>query len=139
MAAYRAKYTKMEKEVFGRQLRQLMTDRGMTGADLARQATLHLPKGKVIGRDNISWYVNGRSIPQPIFMTALTRVLKVDEKFLLPRSHTQRKGEAAPPLLTDKQRIDESQNEIEHGMHRVARRDHHEGAGDAETCEQIKE
>lgn len=98
MATFRAKFTPLEKKAFGQNLRKLMDDKGLTGADLARQATLRLPKGKVIGRDNISFYVNGRSIPTPIYMTAIAKVLGVDQAFLLARQHSQRPGEPAPAI-----------------------------------------
>lgn len=42
MGAVRAKYTPQEKLRFGRILRELMTEKGMTGADLAREVTLDL-------------------------------------------------------------------------------------------------
>lgn len=100
MPTFRARYTKMEKEAFGRQLRKLMTDKGLSGADLGRQATIHLPKGKVIGRDNISWYLNGRSMPIPTYLAAIAKVLDIDAQFLLPRDHSQRVGDKPEPAAT---------------------------------------
>jgi transcriptional regulator with XRE-family HTH domain len=96
MPSYRAGYTPAEKKAFGRQLRKLMDEKGLTGAELARQATLKLASKKTIGRDNISWYLNGRSMPTPPYLNAIAKVLDVDPQFLVPRHHTQAPGEAAP-------------------------------------------
>ena len=97
MAKFRARYTALEKKAFGQLLRRLMTEQSLSGADLARQATLHLPKGKVIGRDNISWYRSGRSIPVQASLVAIAKVLNVDPVFLVPRSHDQRPGDLPAP------------------------------------------
>lgn len=104
MAGFRANFTPLEKKAFGQTLRRLMAERGLTGADLARQATLHLPRGKVIGRDNISWYCNGRSFPIPAYMVAIAKVLGVDQAFLMPRAHSQAPGEPPAPV-TENSRV----------------------------------
>lgn len=74
-----------------------MTERMISGADLARQMSKHMPSGRIVGRDNISWYLNGRSMPTPPYLTAMAKVLDVDPTFLLPRDHATRPGEMPPP------------------------------------------
>lgn len=105
MASFRANYTEAEKKAFGRMLRKMIDDRGLTGAELARQATRKLPSGKVIGRDNISWYLTGRSMPTPPYLKAIAAVLEVSPEFLIPRNHAQKPGEAAPAT-------DDTENDI---------------------------
>lgn len=100
MATFRANFTAVEKKVFGQKLRKMMADKGLSGADLARQASIHLPKDKTIGRDNISWYLTGRSMPIPTYMAAIAKVLEIDPQFLLPRDHSQKVGEAPPPVAS---------------------------------------
>ena len=97
MPTFRAKFTEVEKKAFGRKLRQLMADKGLSGADLARQASRHIPSGKTMGRDTISWYLTGRSMPTPPYLTAIAKVLDIDPQFLVPRDHAQRPGEMPPP------------------------------------------
>lgn len=96
MPSFRAGYTPVEKKAFGRMLRKLMTEKSMSGAELARNATKLLPAGKTIGRDNISWYLNGRSMPTPAYLNAIAKVLDVNPQFLVPRDHAQAPGEAPP-------------------------------------------
>lgn len=97
MASYKAGYTEVEKKAFGRQLRKLMTEKGLTGAELARRATDKLKApGKKIGRDNISWYLCGRSMPTPLYLNAIAAVLDVNPQFLVPRDHAQAPGEPPP-------------------------------------------
>lgn len=97
MPQFRAKFTKQERLAFGTMLRRLMADKGLSGAELARKANLHITSGKGMDRSSISWYINGRSIPTPVVLNAISRVLDVDPQMLLPRDHAQRPGEAAGP------------------------------------------
>lgn len=98
MASFKAKYTEAERKAFGQLLRQLMSDKGVTGADLARRANKHITSGKGMDRSMISWYLNGRSIPTPVSLTAIAKVLEVDPQLMLPRDHSQKPGEAAGPV-----------------------------------------
>ena len=100
MPTFRAKFTDAEKKAFGRQLRKLMGDKGLSGADLARQMSVHLPSGKTVGRDNISWYLNGRSMPTQPNLIAMAKVLEIDPDFLMPRDPATRPGEMPPPAAT---------------------------------------
>lgn len=105
MASFRARYTETERKAFGRMLRKMMEDRGLTGAELARQATRKLSGGKVIGRDNISWYLNGRSMPTPVYLNAIAKVLEVSPQLLVPRDHAQKAGEMPAPVTTEERNI----------------------------------
>jgi transcriptional regulator with XRE-family HTH domain len=97
MPTYKARFTPQERKAFGELLRRMMLDRGMTGADLARRVNSHLERGKGLDRSAISWYMNGRSTPSPVTLQAIAKVLNVDPKFLLPRSHEQRAEDGAGP------------------------------------------
>lgn len=96
MASFRANYTADERKAFSALLRQLMRDKGITGADLARRANKHLTSGKGMDRSMISWYVNARSIPSPTSLSAIAKVLEVDPQLMLPRDHSQKPNEAGP-------------------------------------------
>lgn len=100
MPQYKARFTAAERKAFGALLRRLMTEKGLTGADLARRANQHIQSGKGMDRSAISWYVNGRSVPTPVTLNALARVLDVDPQMLLPRGHGQRPEDAAGPPQT---------------------------------------
>lgn len=100
MPQFRAQFTKQERAAFGQLLRRLMAEKGLSGADLARKANAYITSGKGLDRSAISWYVNGRSIPTPVSLNALARVLDVDPQMMLPRSHEQRPDEAVGPAVT---------------------------------------
>lgn len=103
MPQYRAKYTKAERLAFGQALRNMMAAKGLSGADLARRANQFISSGKGLDRSAISWYVNGRSIPTPVSLNAIARVLDVNPQMMLPRSHEQRPDDAVgPPPTSDK-------------------------------------
>lgn len=64
------------KAEFGRRLQSAMTARGWTQSDLARKAD--------IGRDSVSVYVRGRSLPGPLHLAALARALRIPSDDLMP-------------------------------------------------------
>lgn len=69
---------------FARRLQMAMMERGWSQSDLARQAALHLPKGKRMGRDDISTYIRGNAIPRPDKLGAICAALGVDPAYLIP-------------------------------------------------------
>lgn len=75
---------------FARRLEAHMVRKGWNQSELARQAALHMPDGK-LGRDNISSYCGGRSFPGPIILHALCRALGTEPDELIPS-----KGDAPP-------------------------------------------
>jgi transcriptional regulator with XRE-family HTH domain len=75
---------------FAHRLQKAMMDKGFTGADLARRATGFMPGGSKgrdakIGRDQISHYIRGVSIPRAPQLKAMARALGVTPESLLPQ------------------------------------------------------
>lgn len=66
----------LEKQEFARRLYNLMMNKGMRQADLARAADLK--------RDSVSTYIRGVVFPTPANLTKLARALGVSETELLP-------------------------------------------------------
>jgi transcriptional regulator with XRE-family HTH domain len=92
MANYRASYTAQEKKLFASKLRQLMIEKGLKGAELARRVSKYLPKPIV--RQSVSSYLAGASIPEEPTLRGLERALDVPPGILLPRPHKTAPGEA---------------------------------------------
>lgn len=68
---------------FGRRLQHYAAEKGWNQADLAREASKHLP-GKKFRRDNISLYTRGIQRPGPARLKALAKALGVSTSDLLP-------------------------------------------------------
>lgn len=68
----------------GVRLNALLAERGWNQSDLARHASKFLPPGDELGRDSISGYVLGKSVPGPARMLALSKALGVDQSYLAP-------------------------------------------------------
>lgn len=73
----------MVKVEFARRLQHLMTERGFNQSELARRAAEHTSNGR-FGRDNISNYIRGVSLPSPIHMRALVMALGCQSSELMP-------------------------------------------------------
>lgn len=54
-----------------------MVSKGWNQSELARQASLFMPQGKKMGRDNISNYVRGDVLPGPLHLDAIAKALNV--------------------------------------------------------------
>lgn len=78
---------------FGRRLQHYTAAKGWTQADLVRQATKFLPKGKVFRRDSISLYMRGAQMPAPLRLHALAKALGVSLEDLTPPDNSE-----APPI-----------------------------------------
>jgi transcriptional regulator with XRE-family HTH domain len=91
MANYRASYTTQEKQAFAATLRKLMLEKGLNGAELARRASAQL--SKPMGRQSITNYLNGTTIPEEAALRALAKALGVAARDLLPRPHNLAPGE----------------------------------------------
>ena len=74
-----------------------MTKHGLNQSETARRAELHMPNGK-FGRDNVSGYVRGRVLPDPIRLKALAAVFDCDPDELLPAKGIPRVDERMPSL-----------------------------------------
>lgn len=89
----------------------------MTSAELSREATKHLPANKKIGRDVITRYTSGRSIPTPVNLKAIARALNADPNMMIPRDYAQRPGEgAAGSTLTPPRARDVRMSTTDDGM-----------------------
>ena len=76
---------------FARRLEARRIDKGWNQSELARRATDFLPKamkgqkqGHKIGRDQISHYSRGISMPRPEYMLAIAKALGCEPKELVP-------------------------------------------------------
>lgn len=82
------------KSAFAYRLQQKMAEKGWNQSELARQASRWLPRptkgqkqGIVVGRDLISNYIRGETLPRPPILVALAKALDCTETDLLaPRS-----------------------------------------------------
>src|SRR5215813_9516551 len=79
------------KNEFARRLEARRVELGWNQSELARRASEHLPKpakgqkqGHSIGRDQISHYSRGISLPRPEVLRALAMALKCEPKDLMP-------------------------------------------------------
>ena len=61
-----------------------MNQRGLSIAETARQMRQHLPAGEGFTATNLTHYRQGRSVPRPKYLEALSRVLEVDPSALTP-------------------------------------------------------
>ena len=68
-----------------------MIRKGWNQSELARRAATHMPN-KTLGRDNISKYLNGATLPEPLRLHALAKALGVKPEDLIPDTD---------PLATD--------------------------------------
>lgn len=68
----------------GIRLNAAMAEKGWNQSDLARYASKFLPSGDVMGRDSISGYVLGKSVPGPARLLALSKALGVPQDQLAP-------------------------------------------------------
>lgn len=90
-------YTAVAVE-FGRRLQHHTAAKGWSQADLARQASKFLPKGKVFRRDSISLYIRGAQMPAPERMHALCNALGIKQDDLVPPDVTESPPLAIKPL-----------------------------------------
>lgn len=72
------------KAEFANRLGRLLNEKGWNQSDLARAASLHLPKGEEFRRDNIHVYLNGTAVPRPKQLNAIAAALGVAPEDLLP-------------------------------------------------------
>lgn len=71
-------------QAFAQRLNRLMTAKGWTGAELAREATKHSPRGVEIGRHLISAYTRAANEPTDVNLKAIATALGVKPDELLP-------------------------------------------------------
>lgn len=69
---------------FAQRLNRAMLERGWSGADLAREATKHAPKGTAIGRHLISAYSRAANEPTDANLKYISKALGMKPEDLLP-------------------------------------------------------
>jgi transcriptional regulator with XRE-family HTH domain len=89
----------IQKSEFGKRLYALMLEKGWTQSDLSRQAKL--------GRDSISTYVRGRSVPTPQNLEKLAKALSVTPEELYP-NYSANAAAIDEPVFQVKQVNDDS-------------------------------
>ena len=85
------------KAEFAARLQRRMADKGWNQSELARRASVHLENGE-IGRDSVSIYMRGKSLPNPANLAALARALGCEPADLLPSRGVPSASSATPPL-----------------------------------------
>ena len=85
------------KVEFAKRLQRAFTHKGWNQSELARRAAVYVPEGGM-GRDVISTYVRGKSLPGPIHLTAICKALGVEPDDLLPSRGMPSAGADSPPL-----------------------------------------
>lgn len=83
---------------FAKRLQHFMGEKGWNQSETARRAAEHMPGKKSFGRDNISCYVRGVSIPRSEHLHALAKALGVKPADLVPAPMTKSVESKAPAL-----------------------------------------
>ena len=76
----RQKRTQAQPTVFARRLKAAMQERGLTANETARRVREALGEGAKFTPANISHYRQGRSLPRPRYLAALSRALGVTQR-----------------------------------------------------------
>ena len=71
------------KREIAKRLQAAILEKGWNQSELARQAALHMPDN-AFGRDNVSAYVRGLSIPGPLHLEAMAKALGVKPSDIVP-------------------------------------------------------
>lgn len=84
------------KTEFARRLQRLMYSKGWNQSDLARAVEKRL--GRPFGRDNVSHYIRGKSLPREDIQAALAAVLGVDPSEIVPPVARASAANRNPPI-----------------------------------------
>lgn len=74
------------RQEFARRLSKAIQDANINQSELAEKASKFLPEDEQMGRSLVSAYVRGRAIASPSRLTAMCKVLKVEEEWLVPKA-----------------------------------------------------
>jgi transcriptional regulator with XRE-family HTH domain len=74
------------KRYFAEQVNSRMQARGWNQADLAREASKHMPRGKEIGRDLVSNWVNQRTLARDARLKAVAKAFDCHPHDLMPQN-----------------------------------------------------
>lgn len=80
----------LTRQEFGKRLYNFMIERRMSQSDLSRASSM--------GRDSISQYVRGRSVPSPKNLSKLAEALDVEVDVLFPNYDAQANASERPTL-----------------------------------------
>lgn len=86
------------KGEFARRLQERLIAKGMRQSDLARATALHMPKDTKFGRDSVSIYIRGKSLPGPTSLAAMAKALDCKPEDLMPSRGLPSANEASPSL-----------------------------------------
>ncbi len=84
---------------FASRLQKLITEKGWNQSELARRASDHMPEGQKMGRDNVSGYIRGTTLPGPIKLAAIAKALGVQPEDILPQRGVPNAGSKTLPAL----------------------------------------
>lgn len=84
---------------FGGRLQQAMVAKGWNQSELARRANERMPEGQKMGRDNVSGYIRGTTLPGPVKLKALADALGMTVEELLPQRGVPNAGNKTIPAL----------------------------------------
>lgn len=87
----------MMRSEFARRLQARMDEKGWNQSELARNATLQMPEGKM-GRDIVSAYIRAISLPGPKYLSALAKALGCKKTDLLPGRATSSGSRSLPDI-----------------------------------------
>lgn len=85
-------------EEFARNLQAAMNARGWNQSDLARAATLHMGGDGEVQRDNVSKYINGKTLPSPKKLSAIAAALGIPKDELYPTTSVLKPSIHTPPV-----------------------------------------
>ena len=85
------------RRIFSANLQKKLGERGWNGAELARQAAKFMEDGR-FGRDTISRYLRGLSMPYASSLDAMCRALRCDPKDLIPPEAYQTLDSVVPEI-----------------------------------------
>ncbi len=84
---------------FASRLQKMITEKGWNQSELARRASDYMVEGGKIGRDNISGYIRGTTLPGPLKLAAIAKALGVQPEDILPQRGVPNAGsKTLPPL-----------------------------------------
>jgi transcriptional regulator with XRE-family HTH domain len=77
-------WTDVTKQQFSTRLRKIMDEKGLSSNEIADRMREHLSEGESFATSNLSHYRQGRSVPRPKYLAALSAALGVNASDLLP-------------------------------------------------------
>ncbi len=85
------------KADFAKRLQAEMERKGWNQSELARQASVHMKGGRV-GRDSVSPYIRGKTLPGPLHLSGIAKALQVEPKDLIPNINMLSVDAKLPPI-----------------------------------------